>query len=67
MMLKLNMVGVKMTNKLSKAVILFSVGVTVSLASMAFFNQMMSMPNQAMVMGSMMIQPQPCDCACKPN
>ena len=64
---KLNMVDVKMTSKISKAVIVFSVGVTISLASIAFFDRFMAMPNQAMMMGGMMIQPQPCNCACKPN
>jgi hypothetical protein len=59
-----------MTNKLSKCVIVFSVTVTISLASMAFFNQMMSMPTQAMTMGSTMMQGQdkPCGCRCpRPN
>ncbi len=56
-----------MTNKLSKCVIVFSVTVTISLASMAFFNQMMNMPIKAMMMGSTMMQGQdkPCDCNCK--
>ncbi len=55
-----------MTNKLSKCVIVFSATVTISLASMAFFNQMMSMPQQAMTMGSMLVQGQdkPCNCQC---
>jgi len=55
---------------LSKCVIVFSVSVTISLASMAFFNQIMSMPTQAMTMGSMMVvgAEKPCDCRCsKPN
>jgi hypothetical protein len=56
-----------MTSKISKTVIVFSVGVTISLASIAFFDRFMAMPNQAMMMGGMMIQPQPCNCACKPN
>ena len=59
-----------MTNKLSKCVIVFSATVTISLASMAFFNQMMSMPTQAMTMGSMVMQglDKPCDCRCpRPN
>jgi hypothetical protein len=56
-----------MTNKLSKCVIVFSATVTISLASMAFFNQMMNMPSKAMMMGSTMMQGQdkPCDCNCK--
>ena len=56
-----------MTNKLSKCVIVFSVTVTISLASMAFFNQMMNMPSKALMMGSTMMQGQdkPCDCNCK--
>ena len=55
-----------MTNKLSKCVIVFSATVTISLASMAFFNQMMNMPQQVMTMGSTMMQGQdkPCDCQC---
>jgi hypothetical protein len=55
---------------ISKCVIVFSVSVTISLASMAFFNQMMSMPTQVMTMGSMVMQGQdkPCDCRCpRPN
>ncbi len=57
-----------MTNKLSKCVIVFSATVTISLASMAFFNQMMNMPQQAFKTSSQMIfpaQPQPaCNCQC---
>ena len=55
-----------MTNKLSKYVIVFSATVTISLASMAFFNKFMQMPQQ-MIQGSMQMlnQPQPCDCNCK--
>ena len=55
-----------MTNKLSKCVIVFSVTVTISLASMAFFNQMMNMPQQAFKTGSQMIFPAqaPCNCQC---
>ena len=51
---------------ISKCVIVFSVTVTISLASMAFFNQMMAMPQQAMTYGSMMMQQpqQACDCKC---
>ena len=54
-----------MIDKISKCVIVFAVGVTISLASMAFFNQMMNMPQQ-MMQGSMqmMNQPQSCDCKC---
>lgn len=49
---------------ISRCVIVFSVGVTVSLASVAFFNQMMQMPQQ--MMGSMMVMgaDKPCDCRC---
>jgi hypothetical protein len=56
-----------MIDKISKCVIVFAVGVTISLASMAFFNQMMNMPQQVMTMGSTMMQGQdkPCDCNCK--
>ena len=53
-----------MTNKLSKCVIIFSIGVTVSLASMAFMNQFMQMPQQMMGSMMMMNQPQSCDCSC---
>ena len=55
-----------MIDKISKCVIVFAVGVTISLASMAFFNQMMKMPQQAMMMGSTMMQGQdkPCNCQC---
>jgi hypothetical protein len=51
---------------ISKCVIVFSATVTISLASMAFFNQMFQMPQQAMMMGSTMMQGQdkPCDCRC---
>ncbi len=55
---------------LSKYIIVFSATVTISLASMAFFNQMMNMPSKAMMMGSTMMQGQdkPCDCRCpRPN
>jgi len=54
-----------MIDKISKCVIVFAVGVTISLASMAFMNQMFQMPQQ-MMMGSMqmMNQPQLCDCNC---
>jgi hypothetical protein len=59
-----------MTNKPSKCTIVFSVGVTISLASMAFFNQMMNMPSKAMQMGQQFVAPQPqnqpCNCACIP-
>jgi len=49
----------------SKCVIVFSLGVTISLASYAFFNQMMQMPQQMMMGGmQMMNQQQPCDCRC---
>jgi len=46
--------------------LIFIAGATISLASYAFFNQMMQMPQQ-MMMGSMqMMQPQqPCDCRCR--
>ena len=55
-----------MIDKISKCVVVFAVGVTLSLASMAFFNQMMNMPSKAMMMGSTMMQGQdkPCDCQC---
>jgi hypothetical protein len=60
----------RMINKISKCIIVFAVGVTLSLASLAFFNQIMAMPQQAMTMGSMMVigAEKPCDCRCpKPN
>jgi hypothetical protein len=64
-----------MINKISRCIIVFTVGVTLSLAAMAFFNQVMSMPQQAMTMGSQMLTPQqnmvqsaqPCVCECKIN
>jgi hypothetical protein len=65
--LKPNTEEERMTNKISKAVIIFSVGVTISLASIAFFERFMGMPQQAMMMGSMVMQPQPCNCPCKKN
>jgi len=52
---------------ISKCVIVFSVTVTISLASMAFFNQMMNMPQKAFQMGGqMMVQgnDKPCNCQC---
>ena len=54
-----------MRNKLRKCTIIFLIGVTISLASMAFFSQLMNMPQQ-MMQGSMqmMNQPQSCDCSC---
>jgi len=51
--------------KLNRCVLVFTAGVTISLASYAFFQQMMSMPQQ--MMGSMMVMgnpPQNCDCKC---
>jgi hypothetical protein len=55
-----------MIDKISKCVVIFAVGVTLSLVSVAFFNQMMSMPQQAMTMGSMIMQgaDKPCECKC---
>jgi hypothetical protein len=54
-----------MTDKISKCTIVFAIGVTLSLASMAFMNQFMAMPQQ-MMQGSMqmMNQPQACNCKC---
>ena len=52
---------------ISKCVIVFSVTVTISLASMAFFNQIMGMPQKAFQMGGqMMVQgnDKPCNCQC---
>ena len=52
---------------ISKCIIVFSVTVTISLASMAFFNQMMGMPSKAFQMGGqMMVQgnDKPCNCQC---
>jgi len=50
--------------KVNKCILVFLGGVTISLASYAFFNQMMQMPQQ--MMGSMMMtnQAKPCDCRC---
>ena len=54
-----------MIDKISKCTIVFAVGVTLSLASMAFFNNFMQMPQQ--MMGSMMMQgsDKPCECRCE--
>ena len=52
---------------ISKCVIVFSVTVTISLASMAFFNQMMGMPSKAFQMGGQMMNQgsdKPCNCQC---
>lgn len=52
---------------MSRCVITFISGMVISLASYAFFQQMMQMPNQAMTYGSMMMMgnpPQACDCQC---
>jgi hypothetical protein len=51
-----------MIDKISKCTIVFTVGVTLSLASMAFFNEWMRMP---MKMGQQMVMPQAQPCACK--
>ena len=51
----------------SKYIIVFSVTVTLSLASMAFFNQVFQMPQKAFQMGSqMMVQgnDKTCNCQC---
>ena len=57
-----------MIDKISKCVVVFAVGVTLSLASMAFFNQVFQMPQKAFQMGSQMMTPQQpqCQCTC-PN
>ena len=59
-----------MIDKISRCVIVFAVGVTVSLASMAFFNQVFQMPQKAFQMGQQFVAPQPqnqpCNCACIP-
>ena len=52
---------------ISKYIIVFSVTVTISLASMAFFNQMMNMPQKAFQMGGQMMNQgsdKPCNCQC---
>lgn len=46
---------------MNKCTLVFIAGVTISLASYAFFNQMMQMPQQAM----QMMMPQPLNCECK--
>jgi len=52
--------------KVNKCILVFLGGVTISLASYAFFQQMMSMPQQMMQVPMNMMQPQqPCDCSCK--
>ena len=52
---------------ISKYILTFSIGITFSLASMAFFN-MMQMPGQMMQMGQQLVAPQPqdqpCNCTC---
>lgn len=52
---------------MSKCVLIFISGMAVSLATYAFFNQMMQMPQQAFQMGSQMMMPKPCDCKCEPK
>ena len=54
---------------MSKCVLIFTAGMIVSLASYAFFNQMMQMGQQMMhtpqqMMGGMMMPQQPCNCTC---
>ena len=53
---------------ISRYIIVFSIGVTLSLASMAFFNQMMQASGQMMQMGQKLVAPQPqnqpCNCKC---
>jgi len=50
--------------KVNKCILVFLGGVTISLASYAFFNQMMQMPQQMMGSMMMMNQEKPCDCRC---
>ncbi len=64
-----------MIDKISKYIVVFAVGVTLSLASMAFMNQFMQMPQQMFQTGSKVLIPQqsmvqsaqPCVCECKIN
>jgi hypothetical protein len=53
-----------MINKISKCIVVFAVGVTLSLASMAFMNNFMAMPQQMMTMGSQLMTPQQSQCQC---
>lgn len=51
---------------MNKCVLIFISGMAVSLATYAFFQNFMQMPQQAMTYGSMMMmgQDKPCDCRC---
>ncbi len=51
---------------MSKCTMIFLAGMITSLTAAAFFNQFMQMPQQAMTMGSMLVQGQdkPCNCQC---
>jgi hypothetical protein len=55
-----------MIDKISKCTMIFLAGMVTSLTAAAFFNQFMQMPQQAMMMGSTMMQGQdkPCNCQC---
>jgi len=51
--------------KVNKCILVFLGGVTISLASYAFFNQMMQMPQQMMqMMDTTQQSAQPCECRC---
>ena len=64
-----------MIDKISKYIVVFAVGVTLSLASMAFMNTFMQMPQKMFQTGSKVLIPQqsmvqsaqPCVCECKIN
>ena len=52
---------------MNRSIVLFVAGIMVSVSAYAFFDRFMAMPEKAMMMGSMMIQGQSCDCTCKPE
>lgn len=53
---------------MNKCTVVFLTGMAIATASYAFFQQMMQMPQQAMTMGTMMLNPQtPCECKCPTN
>ena len=50
----------------NKCTMIFLAGMVVSLTAAAFFQQFMQMPQQMMMGGMQMMQPQqPCDCKCE--
>ena len=49
----------------NRCVFIFVAGMTIATATYAFFDMMMQMPRQMMMMPQMMVQPNNCDCKCK--